>query len=203
MALGPARPWSPAWTRWPAVAAMSLSTSVGWVLGEREKTALRLVQEQAWQIAIDGRDEVRQHRADEACAACCCAHRACWIEEAHVTELTGLLREGSAGDQLAGWPEAMRIFARREGPHRGAKLTLLEAEDGWRYSLRDHEPACRDERLAGPERLHRRRSPGPRPGRGHHLHRQGRRPGPLPVLRQSGRYRMADHGDGRADPAGL
>jgi hypothetical protein len=109
--------------------------SVGWVLGERERTALRLVPEQAWQIAIDGRGEVRERRADEACADSCCAHRACWIEEAHVTELTSLLREGPHGDQLAGWPEAMRIFARRERPHPGAQLTLFEAEDGWRYSL--------------------------------------------------------------------
>ncbi len=30
---------------------------------------------------------------------------------------------------------AMRVFARRERPHPGAQLTLLEAEDGWRYSL--------------------------------------------------------------------
>ena len=64
-----------------------------------------------------------------------CAHRACWIEEAHVTELTGLLREGPAGDQLQGWPATMRVFARRERPHPGAQLTLFEAEDGWRYSL--------------------------------------------------------------------
>jgi hypothetical protein len=52
-----------------------------------------------------------------------------------VTELTPLLREGPAGDQLAGWPPAMRVFARRERPHPGAQLTLFEAEDGWRYSL--------------------------------------------------------------------
>ena len=64
-----------------------------------------------------------------------CAHRACWIEEAHVAELTGLLREGPAGDQLKGWPAKMRVFARRERPHPGAQLTLFEAEDGWRYSL--------------------------------------------------------------------
>jgi Transposase DDE domain group 1 len=109
--------------------------SVGWALGEREKTALRLVPEQAWQIAIDGRGEVRERRADDACGNGQCAHRACWIEEAHVTELTGLLREGPAGDQLKGWPAAMRVFARRERPHPGAQLTLFEAEDGWRYSL--------------------------------------------------------------------
>ena len=112
-----------------------LTYSVGWALGEREKAALRLVPEQAWQAAIDGRGEVRERRADDACANLSCAHRACWIEEAHVTELTGLLREGPAGDQLRAWPAAMRVFARRERPHPGAQLTLFEAGDGWRYSL--------------------------------------------------------------------
>jgi hypothetical protein len=112
-----------------------LTYSVGWVLGEREKAALWLVPEQAWQIAIDSRGEIRERRADAACADSSCAHRGCWIEEAHVTELTGLLREGPHGDQLDGWPAAMRVFARRERPHPGAQLTLFEAEDGWRYSL--------------------------------------------------------------------
>jgi hypothetical protein len=112
-----------------------LTYSVGWALGEREKTALRLVPEQAWQIAIGARGEVRERRAHDACGNDGCAHRACWIEEAHVTELTGLLRGGPAGDQLRAWPAAMRVFARRERPHPGAQLTLFEAEDGWRYSL--------------------------------------------------------------------
>ncbi len=109
--------------------------SVGWELGEREKRAIRLVPARAWQIAIDGDGEIRERRADEACDDLDCAHRECWIEEAHVSELTGLLREGPAGDQLAGWPESMRVFARRERPHPGAQLTLFEAEDGYRYSL--------------------------------------------------------------------
>src|SRR5450755_2692219 len=112
-----------------------LTYSVGWALGEREKAALRLVPEQAWQIAIDGRGEIRERRADDACGNAACAHRACWIEEAHITELTGLLRCGPGGDQLRGWPAAMRVFARRERPHPGAQLTLFEAVDGWRYSL--------------------------------------------------------------------
>jgi hypothetical protein len=112
-----------------------LTYSVGWALGEREKTALRLVPEQAWQAASDGRGEVRERRADDACTDAGCAHRACRIEEAHVTELTGLLRCGPAGDQLRAWPAAMRVFAHRERPHPGAQLTLLEAENGWRYSL--------------------------------------------------------------------
>ena len=34
-----------------------------------------------------------ERRAEDACADAGCGHRACWIEEAHVTELTGLLRE--------------------------------------------------------------------------------------------------------------
>jgi DDE family transposase len=109
--------------------------SVGWALGEREKAALRLVPEQAWQIAIDSRGEVRERRADDACPDESCAHRACWIEEAHVTGLTGLLRSGPGGDQLKAWPATMRVFARRERPHPGAQLTLFEAGDGWRYSL--------------------------------------------------------------------
>jgi hypothetical protein len=112
-----------------------LTYSVGWALGEREKAALRLVPERAWQIAIDHRGEVRERRADDACATISCAHRGCWIEEAHVTELTGLLREGPDGDKLKAWPATMRVFARRERPHPGAQLTLFEAGDGWRYSL--------------------------------------------------------------------
>jgi Transposase DDE domain group 1 len=109
--------------------------SVGWELGAREKAAITAVPAQAWQIAVDGRGEARERRADDACGDLRCAHRRCWIEEAHVTELTGLLREGPAGDKLEGWPEKMRVFARRERPHPGAQLTLFEAEDGWRYSL--------------------------------------------------------------------
>jgi hypothetical protein len=108
--------------------------SVGWELGERERAALRQVPAQAWQIAIDPRGEVRERRADDACSDRGCAHRRCWVEEACVAELTGLLRQGPAGDQLDGWPATMRVFARRERPHPGAQLTLFEAEDGWRYS---------------------------------------------------------------------
>ena len=109
--------------------------SVGWDLGKREKAAIAAVPGQAWQIAIGHHGEVRERRADDACTDRGCAHRRCWVEEAHVTELTGLLRQGRAGDQLAGWPATMRVFARRERPHPGAQLTLFEAEDGWRYSL--------------------------------------------------------------------
>ena len=76
--------------------------------------------------------EVRERRADEACGELGCGHRRCWVEEAHVTELTGLLREGPAGDQIERWPASMRVFACRERAHADAQLTLFEAEDGWR-----------------------------------------------------------------------
>ena len=41
--------------------------SVGWELGKREKTAITAVPQQAWQIAVDHRGEVRERRADDAC----------------------------------------------------------------------------------------------------------------------------------------
>ena len=94
-----------------------------------QQAAIGKVPETAWQAAIDGKGQVRERRADEACGNPRCAHRACWIEEAHVAELTGLLREGPAGDQLKGWPKTMRVFARRERPHPGAQLSLFEAAD--------------------------------------------------------------------------
>ena len=109
--------------------------SVGWELGGRERAAISAVPAGAWQIAVDARGEVRERRTDDACGDLGCGHRRCWIEEAHVAELTSLLREGPAGDQLEGWPAVMRVFARRERPHPGAQLTLFEAGGGWRYSL--------------------------------------------------------------------
>jgi hypothetical protein len=112
-----------------------LTCSVGWDLGARERAAIRLVPARGWQNAIDARGDVRERRAGAGCQDAGCAHRRCWVEEAHVTELTGLLREGPDGDQLAGWPPSMRVFARRERPHPGAQLSLFETGDGWRYSL--------------------------------------------------------------------
>jgi hypothetical protein len=109
--------------------------SVGWALGARERDAIGKVPGTAWEAAIDGKGEVRERRADQACQNPRCAHPACWIEEAHVTELTGLLREGPAGDQLRAWPKAMRVFAGRERPHPGAQLSLFETAGGWRSSL--------------------------------------------------------------------
>jgi hypothetical protein len=128
--------------------------SAGWALGEREKAALRLVPVEAWQIAIDAHGEIRERRAGDACPDEGCAHRACWIEEAHVTELTGLLREGPGGDRLRGWPASMRVFARRERPHPGR--TAHPVRSGGRLAVQPvgHQPARRHQGMARAERLH-------------------------------------------------
>ena len=41
--------------------------SVGWELGAREKAAIGTVPEPAWEAAIDGKGQVRERRADDAC----------------------------------------------------------------------------------------------------------------------------------------
>jgi hypothetical protein len=180
-----------------------LTYPAGWALTGREKAALRTVPEQAWQAATGARGKVRERRADDACASFSCAHRACWIEEAHVTELTGLLRCGPAGDQLA---RLARHDARLRptgtaAPRRPAHLV----RGGGRLAVHavGHQPARGRERLAGPGRLHRRRAPGPRPCRGRHPHRQGCRPGPLPLSRLCYQRRLADRRDDRPDHAHL
>lgn len=109
--------------------------SVGWAMTEREKTAIRLVPEQAWVQAIGPTGKLRERRADHACDHHRCAHPNCWVEQAHVAELTGLLRHRPRGDQLSAWPATMRVFVRRERPHPGAQLSLFESQDGWRYTL--------------------------------------------------------------------
>jgi hypothetical protein len=177
--------------------------SVGWALTGREKAALAMVPETAWEAAIDGKGEVRERRAGGACANPRCAHRACWIEEAHVTELTGLLRSGPGGDQLKAWPKSMRVFARRERPHPGAQLTLFEAEDGWRYSLwATNRPVTTRGWLGQCAYI----------DAAHRVHarvedviilRQGHRPRPFSVARLQGQPGVARRVHDRLHPAGL
>ena len=81
--------------------------SIGWSIGEAERTAIRTLPEHGWSTAINADGGVR--------------------DGAHVAELTGLLT-------LTGWPDGMRVIVRRERPHPGAQLTLFEEADGWRYT---------------------------------------------------------------------
>lgn len=91
--------------------------SIGWDLGGRERTAIAGVLARAWDAVLDTDGAPRD------------------LEKAGVVELTALLREHPDGDQLANWPEDLRILCRREKPHPGAQLSLFEETDGWRYQL--------------------------------------------------------------------
>jgi hypothetical protein len=81
--------------------------SIGWSIGEAERDAITALPASAWSPAINADGGVR--------------------DGADVAELTGLL-------SLAGWPAGMRVIVRRERPHPGAQLSLLEEADGWRYT---------------------------------------------------------------------
>jgi hypothetical protein len=69
-------------------------------------SAITTIPEQAWTPAVAADGEVR--------------------DGADVAEATGLL-------DLRRWPTGMRVIVRRERPHPGAQLSLLEEADGWRY----------------------------------------------------------------------
>lgn len=84
--------------------------SVGWAVTGREHTAIAALPQRAWTPAIDIDGDPR--------------------ESAAVAELTGLLPAGMFAD----YPVGTRIIVRRERPHPGAQLDLIEERDGWRYT---------------------------------------------------------------------
>src|SRR5260221_727685 len=150
-----------------------------------------MVPEAAWQIAIDSRGEIRERRAGEACPDWQCAHRKCWIEEAHVTELTPLLREGPGGDRLAAWPEKMRIFAPRERPHPGAQLALGRGHrPGLAADQRPGQRPLTSTNLPRPGDRERTRPPGARGTPGH----PARQPGCSYARTPKSRSRARDEG---------
>lgn len=65
---------------------------------------------------------VSWEQGGQACSDLDCGHGRCWIEEAHVTELTSLPPEGPGGDRLDGWPKTMRVFAGSSRTRRPAHL---------------------------------------------------------------------------------
>lgn len=84
----------------------SAEFSVGFAITARVRDAIALVPEKAWAPALCADGDAR--------------------DGADVIELTGLL-------DLTRWPVGMRVILRRERPHPGAQLSLLEEADGWRY----------------------------------------------------------------------
>ncbi len=95
---------------------LAVSFSVGFRVTNSVKDAIARLPESAWTVAVDATGHPRP--IDER-----------GLPVAQVADLTGLL----ADLQRAGWPAGMRVLVRRERPHPGAKLTLMEAHDGWRY----------------------------------------------------------------------
>ena len=84
--------------------------SVGWAVNAREHHAIATIPKTAWADAID---------ADGG-------HR----DGAGLAEITGLL----PAKTLADYPAGTRVIVRRERPHPGAQLDLIETRDGWRYT---------------------------------------------------------------------
>ena len=84
--------------------------SIGWAVGEREHAAIAKLPEAVWTPAIDVVGDPR--------------------DSAMVAELTGLLPAAMFTD----YPAGMRVIVRRERPHPGAQLDLIEERDGWRYT---------------------------------------------------------------------
>lgn len=103
--------------------------SVGYEVDERVRGTITDLPESAWQSAIDGDGQER--------------------EGAQVTELTDHL-------DLSSWPEGTRLIVRRERPHPGAQLSVLDCETGYRHTafITDQQGAD----IAALELRHRRRA---------------------------------------------
>src|SRR5829696_2850198 len=103
--------------------------SVGYEVDQRVREAIGALGESAWQAAIDGDGEAR--------------------EGAQVTEL-------SDDVDLSSWPEGTRLIVRRERPHPGAQLSVLDCETGYRHTafITDQDDAD----IAALELRHRRRA---------------------------------------------
>jgi hypothetical protein len=96
------------WLTGPAqVRGRRLEYSVGFPTKNTALTsAITTIPERVWTPAITTDGEIR--------------------DGADVAEVTALL-------DLRRWPAGMRVIIRRERPHPGAQLSLLEETDGWRY----------------------------------------------------------------------
>lgn len=95
---------------------LQVGFSVGFTVTNQVKDAIALLPGAAWVVAVDTAGEPRP--VDDT-----------GLPVASVAELTGLL----PGLTAAGWPEGMRVLVRRERPHPGAQISVMEAVDGWRY----------------------------------------------------------------------
>lgn len=86
--------------------------SVGWPVDARTHTAIDALTEDDWSAGLTAAGKAE--------------------ENAQVTELTGLLREGPDGDKLATWPKDLRVIARRT-PREPGEQAELGQDAYWRY----------------------------------------------------------------------
>ena len=103
--------------------------SVGYEVEAKVREAIGELPEAAWQSAVDGDGTER--------------------EGAQVTELTDHV-------DLSTWPEGTRLIVRRERPHPGAQLSVLDCETGYRHTAFITDQG--DEDIAALELRHRRRA---------------------------------------------
>lgn len=89
---------------------VSCEFSVGWAITARERDAITAIPTRVWADAIDADG---RHR-----------------DGAGLAEITGLL----SARVLADYPPGTRVIVRRERPHPGAQLDLMQTRDGWRYT---------------------------------------------------------------------
>lgn len=89
--------------------------SIGFDLNDRARIAITALPAGAWEPALDAAGGAR--------------------DDAHVAELTGVLRHSHPGDQLPTWPGDMRIIVRREPIAVDVQVSLFEQLDGYRYQL--------------------------------------------------------------------
>ena len=93
-----------------AGSGVSCEFSVGWAVNTREHDAIAALAGTVWADAIDAEG----------------GHR----DGAGLAEITGLLPTKTLTD----YPAGTRVIVRRERPHPGAQLDLIETRDGWRYT---------------------------------------------------------------------
>jgi hypothetical protein len=86
--------------------------SIGWPVDARTRAAIQATSKGDWSAGLTATGQVD--------------------ENAQVLELTGLLRAGPDGDQLASWPPDLRVIARRV-PRAVGEQAELGQDPNWRY----------------------------------------------------------------------
>lgn len=122
--------------------------SVGFDLDERARRAITRLGRAGWESALDADGQPRK--------------------DAHVADLTGLLRQsagpdGQVSDQLHTWPLDLRVIVRREPIPAGMQVSLFEQHDGYRYQIvATNTPSGQLQRLEARHRVHARVEDGVR-----------------------------------------